>query len=248
MSSSRPLLRAEGIQKTYRLGAVPVPVLRGASLTVDRGEFLVVMGGSGSGKTTLLHILGAVDEPDLGTVIFEDFDLFKASRRSRHRFRNRDVGFVFQFYHLLPELNVLENVVIGRMIGTSLWGWQGVRRRARKDAEEMLERVGLRDRARHRPNQLSGGERQRVAIARALINRPKLLLADEPTGNLDAVIGSGILDLLSEFNAQGQAIVMVTHDLSVAARAHRTLTLESGTIHEEEPAAAGRTSLRAVQP
>jgi ABC-type lipoprotein export system ATPase subunit len=214
------------------MGRVKVRVLRGASLAAEKGEFLAVMGASGSGRSTLLHLLGALDIPDRGTVEFGGRSLFELGPAERERYRNRDVGFVFQFYHLLPELNVLENVLITRLITHSAWSWQSTRRRARRDVEEILERVGLGDRVKHRPSELSGGERQRVAIARALVNQPALLLADEPTGNLDETIGADILGLLGELNEAGQTIVMVTHDARVASRAHRRVELGDGVVRE----------------
>ncbi len=229
---SKPLLSAKGLHKSYTMGKVEVKVLRGASLEAERGEFLAVMGASGSGKTTLLQVLGALDVPNRGTVEFAGKELFQLRDSQRELYRNRDVGFIFQFYHLLPELNVLENVLITRLIGHSAWSWPLARRQARRDVEEILERVGLADRLKHRPSELSGGERQRVAIARALINRPALLLADEPTGNLDEVIGAGILGLLAELNTAGQTIIMVTHDVRVATRAHRRVQLADGVIRE----------------
>lgn len=250
--SSTPLLSATGVHKSYRMGRVPVHVLRGASLTVAEREFLVIQGASGSGKSTLLHILGALDDPDEGTVLFRGRNLFTAGSEARNRFRCDEVGFVFQFYHLLPELSVLENVLMPRLVAHSLRTWWGSRSRARREAQEVLERVGLRERARHRPNELSGGERQRAAIARALINRPKLLLADEPTGNLDAVIGAEILNLLAEFNDAGQTIVMVTHDPAVASRAHRRVLLTGGRIEAADPASVPSSyedsSLKEVAP
>jgi ABC-type lipoprotein export system ATPase subunit len=159
----------------------------------------------------------------------------------RREYRNRDVGFIFQFYHLLPELNVVENVAMPRYVGSTLWQWGITRRAARRDALDMLERVGLAERVDHRPNELSGGERQRVAIARALLNRPALLLADEPTGNLDEATGAGILKLLAEFNQTGQTIIMVTHDAKVASRAHRRVTLTEGVIRETTGQIAARS-------
>lgn len=231
---SKPLLRAKGIYKTYTMGKVRVKVLRGASIEADKGEFLAVMGASGSGKSTLLHLLGALDIPDRGIVEFAGKNLFDASGAERDLYRNRDVGFVFQFYHLLPELNVLENVLITRLITHSAWSWLSVRRQARRDAREILDRVGLTERAKHRPAELSGGERQRVAIARALVNRPALLLADEPTGNLDEAIGGDIMALLAELNEAGQTIVMVTHDARVASRAQRRVQLTNGVIRETQ--------------
>ncbi len=229
---SKPILHAKGLHKSYVLGRVPLRVLRGVSLEMRRGEFLVIQGSSGSGKSTLLHLLGALDIPDRGSVEFRGQSLFTASNRVRAAYRNRDVGFVFQFYHLLPELNVLENVVIPCLVGLTFWQWQAYKREARRTAEEILDRMGLEDRLKHRPGELSGGERQRVAIARALVNRPALLLADEPTGNLDTAIGGEILDLLAELNEAGQTIVMVTHDEAVASRAHRRVHLSEGVIRE----------------
>jgi len=229
---SKPFLVARGIHKSYGTGHAEVKVLRGASLEAEQGEFLVIMGASGSGKSTLLHILGALDTPDRGTVEFRGERLSALPSLGRGLYRNRDVGFVFQFYHLLPELNVLENVLIPRMVTHGVWGWRSAGRAARRDAAQMLDRVGLTDRATHRPNELSGGERQRVAIARALINRPALLLADEPTGNLDEAIGAEILKLLGELNEADQTIIMVTHDAQVASRAHRRVHLAEGIIRE----------------
>jgi len=224
------LLEAEGLHKAYMMGRFPVRVLRGASTQVRQGEFVAVMGASGSGKSTLLHILGALDVPDRGRVVFKGADLFSLGRRRRERLRNREIGFVFQFYHLLPELNVFENILLPRMVGTKILDWPVARGQAREQTREIIEQVGLSHRVRHRPSELSGGERQRAAIARALANRPTLLLADEPTGNLDATTGGEILDLLYKFNEAGQTVVMVTHDARVAARAHRVVELTDGRV------------------
>jgi len=229
---SKSILQARSIHRSFRIGRSRVQVLRGASLQVNAGEFLAITGASGCGKSTLLHILGALDKPDKGTVTFGADDLFEASACARGSYRNRDVGFVFQFYYLLPELNVLENVLIPRLVTYRAWQWVVERKRARRDSEELLDRVGLADRLKHRPSELSGGERQRVAIARALTNSPALLLADEPTGNLDEATGAGILALLADLNQAGQSIVMVTHDPKVASRAHRSTVLAEGRIHE----------------
>jgi lipoprotein-releasing system ATP-binding protein len=188
------------------------------------------MGASGSGKSTLLHILGALDLPDKGTVQFDGHDVFAQSPAARDRMRNRDVGFVFQFYHLLPELNVFENVLFPAMVSRSVAAWFRSGHEARRYARDVLNRVGLADRAEHRPNELSGGEFQRAAIARALVNHPRLLLADEPTGNLDTATGKEILGLLLQLNEQGQTIVMVTHDRDVAAAAGRRVHLVDGRI------------------
>ncbi|MCD4699150.1 MAG: ABC transporter ATP-binding protein [Phycisphaerae bacterium] len=225
---SKTVIDAHGLHKSYRMGRVDLNVLRGVSLSVRHGEFVAVVGASGSGKSTLLHILGLLDEPDKGGLVLDDNDAAKLSCRRRNRIRCRDIGFIFQFYHLLGELNVLENVVLPAKVDSSVIGWIGRRRRTRAQAFELLERLGLKDRHRHRPKELSGGERQRVAIARALINSPKILLADEPTGNLDSKTGRRIMELLKTFNQSGQTIVMVTHDTDLAASANRIVHLRDG--------------------
>ena len=224
------ILKAGNLHKSYHLGRTTLRVLRGLSVSVARGEFVAIMGSSGSGKSTLLHLLGALDVPDRGTVWFEQQDVFAGAPGRRDRLRNTTFGFVFQFYHLLPELNVLENVVLPCMVGHPLWRWFGQRHEVRGHAAELLDSMGLGERLKHRPNELSGGERQRGAIARALANRPRVLLADEPTGNLDAATGSEIMGILETLNGQGQTIVMVTHDPKVAASAHRVVQLEDGRI------------------
>ena len=224
------MLEAHDIHKAYILGTSPLPVLRGASLSIRRGEFVAIMGASGSGKSTLLHILGALDLPDRGAVTFSGKDVFSRTTSERETLRCEAFGFVFQFYHLLPELSVLENVVVPRMVRSSILGWLSEARRARHAAREVLENVGLSHRLKHRPNELSGGERQRVAVARALINEPQVLLADEPTGNLDADSGKGVLDLLCRLHDRGQTIAMVTHDATTAGRADRCVQLEGGRI------------------
>ena len=224
------ILKADGICKSYRMGSAEVNVLKGVYLTVKRGEFLAIVGASGSGKSTLLHILGALDKPDKGIVSFEGRDLNSLRTRQLGIFRNKTVGFVFQFYHLLDELSVLENIFLPAMVSKSVIGWFMHRRWAKKRAKELLDQLGLSERAGHRPYQLSGGERQRVAIGRALMNEPKLLLADEPTGNLDSTTGNGILNILEKLNQGGQTIVMVTHDQRIAHRAGRIVTLADGRI------------------
>lgn len=230
MSDGEFLLRASNIHKSFAIGSESLAVLRGASLNVKRGEFLAIMGASGSGKTTLLHILGALDVPDSGHVTFEGVDVFSRPTAYREDLRCSSVGFVFQFYHLLPELNVLENILIPRMVKYGVREWWSRRREARQAARKVMDDVGLGHRLRHRPNELSGGERQRAAIARGLVNNPKLLLADEPTGNLDVKTGKGVLELLSRLNEQGQSIVMVTHDDKTASYAHRCVVLEDGQV------------------
>ena len=224
------ILKASGIYKSYRMGQAKIDVLKGLDLTVEQGRFIAIVGASGSGKSTLLHILGALDEPDAGSVEFEGKRLDKFGPGRLNRFRNKSVGFVFQFYHLLDELNVLENVTLPAMAQYSSIGWLARRNSAKKHAEVLLERLGLAERIGHKPYQLSGGERQRVAIARALMNEPKLLLADEPTGNLDSETGNGILTVLEELNNTGQTIVMVTHDEKIARLAHDVIRLADGKI------------------
>ncbi len=228
------LLEAQDVHKSYRMGQTRVRVLRGLNLKLAGGEFAAIVGASGSGKSTLLHILGALDRPDKGRVCFKGSDLSRQSGRRLNRFRNRTVGFVFQFYHLLDELNVLENVLLPKMAGKSLAGWLVCRRTAKNRASELLEQFGLSERVRHKPYQLSGGERQRVAIARALMNEPEILLADEPTGNLDSETGNGILKVLERLNGTGQTIVMVTHDDRIAARAKRIIRLADGVIRQDK--------------
>jgi ABC-type lipoprotein export system ATPase subunit len=181
MSESPTILKAQNVHKSYRMGATRVVVLKGVDLAVRRGEFVAIIGASGSGKSTLLHLLGGLDRPDKGTIQFQDRDVNRMGARELNQYRNETVGFVFQFYHLLDELNVLENVILPAMISRSVLGWLVVRHKARRRGEELLEQLGLRQRAGHKPYQLSGGERQRVAIGRALMNEPQLLLADEPT-------------------------------------------------------------------
>jgi len=230
MEKSHTILKATGVRKSYRMGATRVEVLKGVDLAVRQAEFVAIVGASGSGKSTLLHILGGLDKPDKGVIEFNGRDLNRMHARELNRFRNEMVGFVFQFYHLLDELNVLENVVLPAMVSRTVVGWLLGRRAAKRRAMELLEQLGLKDRVRHKPYQLSGGERQRVAIGRALMNQPRLLLADEPTGNLDSVTGSGILNVFEQLNRAGQTIIMVTHDERVAARAQRVIVLEDGRI------------------
>ncbi len=224
---SSVLLEARDLHKTYRLGRVDVPVLRGCTLQVDRGEFLAVLGSSGSGKSTLLHVMGGLDRPDDGggDVVHEARPLSTLSNRSLDRYRARTIGFVFQFYHLLPELSVLENAMLPGLVPGGLG-----KTAARDRAAVLLEQFGLGHRLGHRPRELSGGERQRTAIARALVNDPEVLLADEPTGNLDEHTGEEILDLLSEAHAEGLTIVMVTHDQRIAERADRAVRLVDGQL------------------
>jgi len=236
MLDSPPLLRAVNLHKTYRKNAVVVPVLGGLDLTVHHGEFLSIVGASGSGKSTLLHLLGTLDQPDEGRVYLETRRIDNVPARQRDELRNRTFGFIFQFYHLLPELTALENVLMPQMIEHSVLGWWKHRRDLKKQAAELLERVGLGHRLKHRPRELSGGEMQRTAIARALVNRPRVLLADEPTGNLDADTGGDIIRLLRDLNHQdGLTIVMVTHNLELVVESDRVVRLVSGRVEEAQP-------------
>jgi lipoprotein-releasing system ATP-binding protein len=229
--STAALLRAQSVKKTFRMGDSTVPVLKNADLAVRPGEFVAIEGRSGSGKSTLLHILGALDLPDEGAIEFDGRDIVTMSETGRSELRNKAFGFVFQFYHLLPELNVLENTLLAPMIENSWFSFRANRRKLRERAAEVLTQLGMEHRLKHRPNQLSGGERQRVAIARALMNEPRILFADEPTGNLDAETGRQIMSVLENLHQKhGQTIVMVTHDRTVARQADRVLVLKDGRL------------------
>jgi lipoprotein-releasing system ATP-binding protein len=226
-------LMAVGLKKSYQKGGVTIPVLRGLSLGVRRGEFLAVVGQSGSGKTTLLHILGTLDAPDDGAVYFGGRRIDKLPGDQRDRVRNRHFGMIFQMYHLLPELTTLENVLMPLLIRHSVWAFSRRRRPYRAAAARLLETVGLGHRLNHKPRELSGGEMQRAAIARALVAGPQVLLADEPTGNLDQATGREILSILATLNQQENlTIVMVTHDQGIAERADRVVRLVHGQIEE----------------
>ncbi|MCE5185669.1 MAG: ABC transporter ATP-binding protein [Planctomycetaceae bacterium] len=222
------MIKALNIAKSYRMGKAKLEVLRGVNFAVEKGQFAAIVGASGSGKSTLLHILGALDQPDSGVVYFENEPLNQFKRSRLNRYRNKTVGFVFQFYHLLDELTVLENVLAPAMASVGTIGWIRVKNKMTRRAKGLLEQFGLSERLVHKPYELSGGERQRTALARALINEPALLLADEPTGNLDSKTGHGILEVLSSLNRQGQTIIMVTHDERIAAGANRTIRLVDG--------------------
>lgn len=220
------LLQGAGIAMTYRMGRQTVPVLTDVSLDVRKGETLCIRGASGAGKSTLLHILGGLERPTAGTVSCRGANLYQLNERRRAAFRGEQLGFVFQSYHLLPELDVLENVVLP---GLSRWGSLAGRGELLARARDLLARVGLEHRLEHRPMELSGGEQQRAALARALMNQPELLLADEPTGNLDSHTGEQVLHHLFELVRElGHTLVMVTHNDEVASRCDRSLHLEDG--------------------
>lgn len=230
-ASSAVALEARGLRKVYRKGPVEIPVLRGVDFQVRQGEFVAIVGQSGSGKSTLLHLLGTLDAPGAGEIWFGGRRIDNLPVRERDRVRNAVFGMIFQFYHLLPEFSALENVLAPRMIGSGVISYLRSRRRHQQEAAELLAKVGLSHRVKHKPRELSGGEMQRTAIARALINRPALLLADEPTGNLDHATGREIIDILRTLNAHdGLTIVMVTHDESIAAKADRVVRLADGLV------------------
>jgi lipoprotein-releasing system ATP-binding protein len=225
------LVCVRGVRKNYRSGGGTLEVLRGVDFAIEPGGFVAIVGQSGSGKSTLLHLMGLLDAPDAGEVWLagERIDNLPAARRDR--LRNTDIGMVFQAYHLLPELDALENVLAPLLVRHSIAAWARERGPARQRAAELLERFGLGGRLHHKPRQLSGGEMQRVAIARALVTRPRVLLADEPTGNLDEESGAGILDTLCELNRRdGLSIVLVTHDTAIARRAGRIVRLAAGRV------------------
>jgi lipoprotein-releasing system ATP-binding protein len=225
------VLQAVGLHKTYRKYAIKADVLRGLDLGAAAGEFLSVVGASGSGKSTLLHLLGCLDRPDKGQILLDGRRIDDLPAGERDRLRNQTFGFIFQFYHLLPELTALENVLVPQMIGHSALSWFFRGRELKRRATELLERVGLGHRLRHRPRELSGGEMQRAAVARALINKPRVLLADEPTGNLDAEAGAEVVRLLRDLNRQdGLTIIMVTHNMDIVASTDRVARLVQGRI------------------
>lgn len=231
MIKSSSLLRVRDLRKSYRSGDHRLDVLRGVDFDLATGEFVAVVGQSGSGKSTLLHLMGLLDAADSGEIELGETRIDRLPTGRRDRLRNSAIGMVFQAYHLLPELDALENVLAPLMVRHGVVEWLRVRREARARAADLLERFGLGGRLHHKPRQLSGGEMQRVAIARALVTQPKVLLADEPTGNLDEATGAGILDALCELNrADGLSIVLVTHDASIARRADRIVRLAAGRV------------------
>ncbi len=225
----------KNLHKTYRMGRVDVPVLRGVDLRVEPGEFVAILGASGSGKSTLLHLIGGLDRPDRdpkGSIVVDQTEVTSLGPLQLDRYRTREVGFVFQFYHLFPELTVLDNVLIAAMIRHGKLGYLRARASLRHKAQSLLDRVGLSHRLTHRPVELSGGERQRVALARSLMNDPPVLLADEPTGNLDRQTGRVVLDMLLDVRerSSGRTMVVVTHDQETAARADRVVRLADGRV------------------
>jgi putative ABC transport system ATP-binding protein len=223
------LIECTGLMKTYKVGDEVVHALDGVSLSIERGEFVAISGPSGSGKSTLANVIGGLDRPDAGRVVVDGLDLSTAKDRQLSAYRNSHVGFIFQSFNLQVHESALENVISPLTIG-------GVGRRKERKARGLaaLEKVGLTDRAKHRPTQLSGGQRQRVAIARALVNDPAVVIADEPTGNLDSARGAAVMDELARLNRQeGMTLIVITHDPAVAQRAQRVLTIRDGKLSEK---------------
>jgi lipoprotein-releasing system ATP-binding protein len=222
------LVEATGLSKRYVDGPAEVQVLHGLDLTIEAGERVAIVGESGVGKSTLLHILGTLDRPTGGNLVVSGVDVFAQDEESLARFRNQQIGFVFQFHQLLPDFTALENVMLPALIGRVSSG------EARARAHDLLERVGLGDRVEHRPGELSGGEQQRVAVARSVMRRPRLLLADEPTGSLDPETGERVTNVLLDLNREvGAALVVVTHNDRLAGAMERTLRLDHGRVHDE---------------
>lgn len=219
------MLEAQGLHKVYKNGKINLEVLKGINLKVNRAEILCIIGPSGAGKSTLLHLLGGLDEPSKGKVLFEGKDLYRLTEKQRAGIRNKRIGFVFQFYHLLPEFSALENVMLPALIDSTLYA------QAKAEAEKLLQLVGLETRASHKPGQLSGGEQQRVAIARTLINEPDIIFCDEPTGNLDSERGEQIIELLGNLNQKQQkTLVIVSHEEKIARMANRIIHIRDGKL------------------
>ncbi len=229
------LIRVNGVTKVYRSESLAVTALKGVDLAVREGEFAAIMGASGSGKSTLMNILGCLDRPTSGTYFLDDEDVATATGDRLAEIRNRTIGFVFQNFHLLPRTSAVENVELPLLYRNEEMHWKEIHRRAR----EALDIVGLSDRLDHHPSELSGGQQQRVAIARALVTKPRLLLADEPTGNLDSRTGLEIVDMLQRLNREGLTILMVTHEHEIAGFASRTIVLRDGMIRSDRPNTPG---------
>lgn len=231
---SDPLLRFEDVSKSYHRGTEEIHALRHVTCTIDDGEFVVVTGPSGSGKSTLLHVAAGLDKPDSGVVEFRGTDVFQFGSRKRARFRRRNIGFIFQFFNLVPTLNAVQNVSLPMLL-------DGIgKTEADKRAEELLVQLGMESRLHHKPNEMSGGQMQRVAIARALVTQPAILLADEPTGNLDSKSGAEVMRIIKEMNAEhGLTVVLVTHDPQIAAQAERIIRIFDGRAYDYDPLTEG---------
>jgi len=228
----------KAIEKSYYKGHHRIPVLQGVDLSVQKGEFVSVVGQSGSGKSTLLHLIGLLDSPDVGEIRFEGDRIDDLPAKTRDELRNRAFGFIFQAYHLLPEFSLLENVLSPLMIRFSTLQYWKQKKQLKDRAKAIISKVGLEHRLKHKPSELSGGEMQRAAIARSLVGNPSVLLADEPTGNLDNDTGREIIDLLRSLNEDERlTIIMVTHDVQIAAQAHRTVVLKTGQLQTRSEAA-----------
>jgi putative ABC transport system ATP-binding protein len=219
------MIEVKELSKTYRLGKVDVHAMVDVTFRIDAGEFVAVMGPSGSGKSTLMNLLGCLDLPSSGSYFLENFDIRSLSPNQLAEVRNKRIGFVFQNFNLLPRASALENVELPLLYGRI--------QNSHQIARDSLERVGLAERAMHRPNELSGGERQRVAIARAIVNNPAIVLADEPTGNLDTRTGDEIMNIFSSLNDEGATIILVTHERGVASRARRIIQMKDGRMHQD---------------
>jgi len=225
LSSESVMIEVKELSKTYQLGKVDVHAMVDVTFRIDAGEFVAVMGPSGSGKSTLMNLLGCLDLPSSGSYFLEKFDIRSLSPNQLAEVRNKRIGFVFQNFNLLPRASALENVELPLLYGRI--------QNSHQIARDSLERVGLADRAMHRPNELSGGERQRVAIARAIVNNPAIVLADEPTGNLDTWTGDEIMNIFSSLNDEGATIILVTHERDVASRARRIIQMKDGRMHQD---------------
>ncbi|MBT4260588.1 MAG: ABC transporter ATP-binding protein [Nitrospina sp.] len=219
------MIEIKNLSKTYLLGKIPVHAITDISVRINPGEFVAIMGPSGSGKSTLLNLLGCLDLPSSGTYFLEDFNIKSLKPNKLAEVRNKRIGFVFQNFNLLPRASALENVELPLIYGRI--------KNSRKIALEALKSVGLSERSKHRPNELSGGERQRVAIARAIVNKPAIVLADEPTGNLDTKTGKDIMDIFSRLNDEGTTIIIVTHERDIAGLTNRTIEMLDGNIHQD---------------
>ena len=227
MNKTETILEVKDVHRTYKLEKTQIPVLRGIDLEVKNGEWLALLGASGSGKTTLLNLIGCLEKPDKGTIHYRNQEITSISRYSQTKLRRSKIGFVFQAYHLLPELTVLENVKLASMLNGK------INKSADNQAKALLDRVGLGHRLKHKPSELSGGEKQRAAIARALINEPELILADEPTGNLDSETGNEILEIITSLHKEfNNTIIMVTHDPEIAKLANRMVFVKDGIIQK----------------
>ena len=228
-------MKAKKIFRTFPVGERKLDVLKGVDIEVKKGEILMILGPSGAGKSTMLHIMGLLDKPTSGRVYFKDTEITDLNQEAQSHYRNKYFGFIFQFYHLLPEFNALENVLMPQMIGRGLLSYGAKYREIEKKAKDLLDIVGLSERMKHLPSQLSGGERQRVAIARALINDPELIFCDEPTGNLDTENAEKIHTLLEQLNKERNiTFLMVTHNKELSSKGHRLLYMRDGVIIEEK--------------